>query len=156
MRPDQLPLLTTVSAPAIHPDGTWAVVATSRPDFDADDYRRHSPRFQGENFARNLALVEQVQAIAAAKADVAQGHSGSVPPHLRDAHYSGAEKLGHGVGYRYAHDFPHGVAAQQYLPDELTQARYYEPTQHGNEAQLTERLAAIRSLLRRDDASAAD
>lgn len=96
------------------------------------------------------------RAIAAAKADVAQGHSGSVPPHLRDAHYSGAEKLGHGVGYRYAHDFPHGVAAQQYLPDELTQARYYEPTQHGNEAQLTERLAAIRSLLRRDDASAAD
>ena len=54
-----------------------------------------------------------------ALADVRAGRIGSVPAHLRDAHYPGARDLGHGTGYVYAHDEPHGVAAQQYLPDEL-------------------------------------
>lgn len=89
-------------------------------------------------------------AINAAQADVAAGKGGPVPPHLRDAHYSGAKALGHGKGYQYAHDAPHAVAAQQYLPDDLADARYYEPTTHGNEAQIAERVAAIRSLLGRD------
>jgi len=73
-----------------------------------------------------------------------------VPAHLRDAHYAGAKKIGHGQGYRYAHDEPHGIAAQQYLPDELTGARYYVPTDHGGEASLSARLARIEQLLGQD------
>ncbi|GAA1378117.1 replication-associated recombination protein A [Luteococcus sanguinis] len=89
-------------------------------------------------------------AIGAAMADVDAGRIGQVPEHLRDAHYAGAKKLGHGRGYRYAHDHAHGVAKQQYLPDELVDQRYYQPTDHGHEAQITERMAAIRQLLGRD------
>ena len=88
-------------------------------------------------------------AINEAMADVRAGRVGEVPAHLRDGHYAGAAKLGHGVGYRYAHDYPHGVAAQQYLPDGLTEARYYRPTVHGFEAQLAERLGALDDLLGR-------
>lgn len=91
-----------------------------------------------------------VTAIDGAIADVRAGRIGLVPPHLRDAHYTTADRYGHGVGYRYAHDWPHGVAPQQYLPDELAGARYYEPTDHGAEAQIAERLPAIESLLRGD------
>jgi putative ATPase len=95
-----------------------------------------------------------IQAIDAASSDVAAGKGGRVPPHLRDAHYSGAAGLGHGAGYRYAHDHPHGVAAQQYLPDDLVGARYYEPTDHGHEAAIAERLAVIDQLLGRSARSA--
>lgn len=90
-----------------------------------------------------------VQAIAAAMADVAQGKGGPVPAHLRDAHYAGAKQLGHGLDYRYAHDYPHAIAAQQYLPDDLMDALYYAPTDHGHEAQVRERLMAIDALLGR-------
>jgi len=90
-----------------------------------------------------------IQAISAATADVHAGRGGSVPPALRDAHYSSAKDYGHGVEYRYAHDFPHGVAEQQYLPDDLVDAVYYRPTDHGNEAQIAERLAVIDQLLGR-------
>jgi len=92
-----------------------------------------------------------VTAIDSAIEDVRAGRIGLVPPHLRDAHYSTAGRYGHGVGYRYAHDWPHGVAPQQYLPDELAGARYYEPTDHGNEAQIADRLATIESLLHAPD-----
>ncbi|MGD7707087.1 replication-associated recombination protein A [Microlunatus sp. Y2014] len=99
----------------------------------------------------HLALAPKSNAaykgIDAALADVRAGRIGQVPPHLRDAHYAGAEKLGHGKGYRYAHDAPHGIAAQQYLPDELVGADYYRPTDHGAEARLAERLQRIRELL---------
>lgn len=88
-------------------------------------------------------------AIDAAIADVRSGRAGPVPEHLRDAHYAGAERLGHGVGYRYAHDEPHAVARQDYLPAELRGAEYYRPTPHGNEATLAERLAALEELLGR-------
>ncbi|MFP5415779.1 MAG: replication-associated recombination protein A [Actinomycetes bacterium] len=88
-------------------------------------------------------------ALNAAQADVAAGRGGPVPAHLRDAHYPGAQKLGHGAGYQYAHDAEHAVAAQQYLPDDLADARYYQPTQHGHEAQVAERLVSIRALLGR-------
>jgi len=91
-----------------------------------------------------------VVAIDQAMADVDRGRGGRVPAPLRDAHYGGASRLGHGVGYRYAHDQPHGVAAQQYLPDDLVSARYYEPTDHGHEAQIGERLTLIERLLGRD------
>ena len=80
--------------------------------------------------------------------DVRAGRIGSVPAHLRDAHYAGAKGLGHGKDYVYAHDAPHAVAAQQYLPDELVGARYYEPSDRGFERSVSERLARVRSILR--------
>ena len=86
-------------------------------------------------------------AIDAAIADVRAGKAGPVPPHLRDAHYAGAERIGHGTHYRYAHDEPHAVASQQYAPDELVGARYYEPTDRGYERDVTTRLARIRQIL---------
>ena len=87
--------------------------------------------------------------LAAASADVRAGKGGAVPAHLRDAHYAGAKKLGHGDGYRYPHDFPHGIVAQEYLPEDLRDAQYYQPTDHGAEAQIAERMAVIRRMLRR-------
>jgi len=89
-------------------------------------------------------------AIDAAIADVTAGRAGVVPNHLRDGHYAGAERLGHGQGYLYAHDGPHGVSAQQYLPDSVAGTTYYEPTDHGFEKTLGERRAVIRKLLGRD------
>jgi len=86
-------------------------------------------------------------AIDAAIADVRAGRIGQVPAHLRDGHYPGAEALGHGAGYRYAHDAPGGVAAQRHLPDELAGTRYYHPTDHGFEARVTEVLERIREQL---------
>jgi putative ATPase len=86
-------------------------------------------------------------AIDAAIADVRAGKAGSVPAHLRDTHYGGAERLGHGAGYRYAHDEPHAVASQQYAPDELTDARYYTPSDRGHEREVAARLERIRQIL---------
>nr|WP_250648935.1 MULTISPECIES: replication-associated recombination protein A [unclassified Actinomyces] len=85
--------------------------------------------------------------ISRAAADVAAGRAGQVPAHLRDSHYAGAQRLGHGVGYRYPHDHPHSVVAQQYLPDELAGRRYYEPTSNGFEKQVATRLEAVRRIL---------
>ncbi|MGN6331142.1 MAG: replication-associated recombination protein A [Motilibacteraceae bacterium] len=87
-------------------------------------------------------------AIDAALADVRRGLAGPVPPHLRDAHYSGAQKLEHGKGYRYAHDAPHGVVAQQYAPDAVHGTDYYAPTDHGAERVLAERVARLRAVVR--------
>ena len=80
-------------------------------------------------------------------ADVRAGKAAAVPAHLRDAHYAGAEGLGHGKGYRYPHDFPHAVVGQQYLPDGLGGSRYYRPTSNGFEKQLAARLEAVRRIL---------
>lgn len=71
--------------------------------------------------------------IAAARADVRGKNCGSVPKHLRDAHYPGAAALGHGLDYKYPHNFPGGWVEQQYLPDELAGAKYYVPTMHGQD-----------------------
>ncbi|MBB1516309.1 replication-associated recombination protein A [Tessaracoccus sp. MC1679] len=90
--------------------------------------------------AAYLALDEAI-------ADVRRGKGGLVPAHLRDAHYAGAEKLGHGQGYRYPHDFPHGVVAQAYLPEDLEGTEYYRPTAHGQEAAIAERVSLLRGLL---------
>ena len=90
-----------------------------------------------------------VAALGAAQDDVRAGRIGPVPAHLRDAHYPGASAYGHGTDYRYAHDEPRGVAAQQYLPDVLEGAAYYQPTDHGAEAALAERLRRINELLGR-------
>jgi putative ATPase len=90
-------------------------------------------------------------AINAAIADVRAGKIGRVPKHLRDAHYAGAKKLGHGKGYKYSHDYEHGVAEQQYLPDELLSTRYYTPTENGNERDVKARLEKLRRIIRGDD-----
>ena len=86
-------------------------------------------------------------AISSAMADVQAGRMGPVPKHLRDAHYAGAKRLGHGKGYVYPHDHELGVVAQQYLPDELVGRRYYEPTNHGAEREVAARLERIRRIL---------
>lgn len=80
-------------------------------------------------------------AIWGARADIKNGAVGEVPAHLRDAHYQGASALGHGTGYGYPHDDPRGWVPQQYLPDELTAKRWYEPSQHGREREIAQRLA---------------
>jgi putative ATPase len=85
--------------------------------------------------------------IEAALSDVRAGLAGPVPPHLRDAHYVGAGRLGHGDGYLYAHDSPHAVAPQVYAPPGLEDRRYYEPSGRGFERQVAERLAKIRAIL---------
>ncbi len=87
-------------------------------------------------------------ALERALGDLRAGKGGPVPAHLRDSHYAGAQRIGHGQGYVYAHDAPHSVAAQQYLPDDLAGTEYYAPTENGNEAMLTKRLARLRELLR--------
>jgi len=89
-------------------------------------------------------------AIGAAIADVKAGRIGHVPSHLRDAHYGGATKLGHGKGYKYAHDEPFGIAEQQYAPDVVAEATYYQPTTHGAEASVKERWERIRAIIRGD------
>jgi putative ATPase len=86
--------------------------------------------------------------INSAIADVRAGRSGTVPAHLRDAHYPGAKALGHGKGYLYAHDAPHGVAEQQYLPDPLVGREYYTPTDRGAERDIGARLERLRRVLR--------
>jgi putative ATPase len=88
------------------------------------------------------------RALSAALADVRAGLGGPVPAHLRDAHYAGAKKLGHGKGYQYAHDDPRGVVAQQYAPDDVVGRDYYLPTERGAERGLPERLARLRAVLR--------
>jgi putative ATPase len=86
--------------------------------------------------------------ISAAMEDVRGGAIGSVPAHLRDGHYAGAKKLGNATGYRYPHDVPDGVLAQQYPPDELVGRDYYQPTQRGGERSIAERLPRLRRVVR--------
>lgn len=88
------------------------------------------------------------KALDAAIADVRSGLVGEVPAHLRDAHYPGAKQLGHGKGYKYAHNFPHSVAPQEHLPEALRGKEYYTPTGNGMERTISERLETIRRLLR--------
>jgi putative ATPase len=82
-------------------------------------------------------------AIEAAIADVREGRTLPVPIHLRDSHYQGSKRLGHGKGYQYAHDFDGGYVAQDYLGVEKV---YYEPTDRGYEAEIAERLRKFRQL----------
>jgi len=87
-------------------------------------------------------------ALGAAMADVRSGRGGPVPAHLRDAHYPGSRGLGHGRGYRYPHDDPRGVVTQQYVPDDLTTAEYYRPSEHGAERAVRERVPRLRRIVR--------
>lgn len=89
-----------------------------------------------------------IEAISAAQADVRAGKVGPVPPHLRDGHYEGAKALGHAVGYKYPHDDPRGVVEQQYIPEGLEDAVYYQPTNHGAEKRISEYLGRLRRMVR--------
>jgi len=70
--------------------------------------------------------------------------TGAIPSHLRDAHYKGAAKLGHGEGYLYAHDYPYHYVKQQYLPDELVDVKFYMPTNLGYEEKISEHMRKIK------------
>ncbi|MFC5288603.1 replication-associated recombination protein A [Actinokineospora guangxiensis] len=89
-----------------------------------------------------------IAGIDAALSDVRGGAAGTVPPHLRDGHYAGAKQLGNATGYRYPHDVPEGVLAQQYPPDELVGRDYYNPTNRGSERALADRLPKLRRVVR--------
>ena len=101
--------------------------------------------------AVHLALAPKsnasYKALSAARAEVRANGAKTPPDYLRDAHYPGAEKLGRGEGYLYAHDEPGGVSGQPLLPEELRGRRFYEPTDRGFEAELGRRLAALRKQL---------
>lgn len=84
-------------------------------------------------------------AIAKARTDVREGSLIPVPIHLRDGHYAGSERLGHGKGYQYSHEHENGVAAQEYLGVDRI---YYEPTDRGMESELSKRLSSIRQQLK--------
>ena len=68
----------------------------------------------------------------------------TVPAHLQDAHYKGSANLGHGIGYKYAHDYPEHYVKQQYLPNEIKDAKFYEPTEIGFEKNIKDRLERLR------------
>jgi putative ATPase len=89
-----------------------------------------------------------ITGIDTALADVRAGATGAVPAHLRDGHYAGSARLGHAQGYRYPHDSPDGVLAQQYPPDALVGRNYYEPRPHGAERALSERMTRLRRIIR--------
>lgn len=82
-------------------------------------------------------------AIAAAM-EAVKSTATTVPVHLKDRHYKGAAKLGHGEGYRYAHDYPEHYVKQQYLPDEIIGKTFYHPTDIGYEKEIAERLKRLR------------
>lgn len=79
-----------------------------------------SPKSDSANVAINNAI-----------ADIEKGGFGDIPAHLKDSHYKGAADLGHGIGYKFPHNYPNDWVAQQYLPDKLKNANYYEPKANG-------------------------
>jgi putative ATPase len=99
----------------------------------------------------HLALAPKsnavIRAVDAALADVRAGRTGAVPKHLRDTHYEGSQKIGN-TGYRYPHDLPGRVVAQQYAPDPVVGREYYSPGDLGVERVVRERLAGLREVLR--------
>ena len=89
-----------------------------------------------------------IMAIDAALETVRTTDIKTVPPHLQDSHYGGAAKIGRGIGYQYAHDYPEHYVKQQYLPDELIDTVFYEPGNLGYEKTMKERLNRLKN---RDD-----
>lgn len=86
-----------------------------------------------------------IMAIDKAQEMVKRADTGQVPPYLRDAHYGGARDLGHGIGYRYAHDYPEHYVKQQYLPDAIREERFYIPTENGYEKKIKMHLEHLRN-----------
>ncbi|MCI6887934.1 MAG: AAA family ATPase [Lachnospiraceae bacterium] len=91
-----------------------------------------------------------VCAISEAMDAVKNQRSMPVPVHLQDAHYRGSAKLGHGVGYRYAHDYPNHYVEQQYLPDGMEGQTFYHPSDSGYEKQIRAHMAFIRAAAKTD------
>ena len=85
-----------------------------------------------------------ILAIDNAMNDVMQIKTSGVPNHLRDRHYPGAVKMGHGDNYKYAHDYPNHYVKQQYLPDELVDKQYYVPSENGYEKNIAEWLKFLK------------
>lgn len=83
-------------------------------------------------------------AIFAANEEVRRSGNLPIPAHLQDAHYKGAAKLGHGTGYKYAHDYPNDYVEQQYLPYELSGREFYQPSGNGYEVKIREHMARIK------------
>jgi putative ATPase len=100
-------------------------------------------RFALAQAALYLAMAPKSNSVTTAlgRADAAVERLGNapVPAHLRDAHYRGAQRLGHGEGYRYPHDDPRGWVSQQYGPDGLGEGELYRPGGHGDEPQIHQR-----------------
>lgn len=90
----------------------------------------------------NAAYMAINDAISTVKHQSVSG----IPNHLKDCHYKGASKLGHGQGYQYAHDFPHHYVKQQYIPDSLVGTVFYEPTENGYEKRIKEYLEFLKTL----------
>ena len=92
-----------------------------------------------------------VEAIYAANRAVAKTKVETLPNHLKDAHYGGAASLGHGVGYKYAHDFENHYVEQQYLPDEVKNEQFYIPSLNGEEQEVRAWFKKIRPELWKED-----
>lgn len=90
-------------------------------------------------------------AISRAMEEIQTNGAQPVPPHLRDTHYSGSAKLGHGKGYLYPHDFPGHYVEQQYLPPGVLKRPFYEPTEEGYEAKIKRRLESQRATTRPEE-----
>ena len=90
-------------------------------------------------------------AIFAANEEVRRSGNLPIPTHLQDAHYKGAAKLGHGTGYKYAHDYPNHYVEQQYLPYELKGKTFYEPSWNGYEAKIREHMKRIKTEARNNE-----
>lgn len=91
-----------------------------------------------------------VSTIAKVREDLANRPAGAVPVHLRDTHYRGAKRLGHGKGYQYPHDYPNHYVEQQYLPDELKGRTYYTPSSNGYEQRIRDRRERLKGDGRQD------
>ena len=92
------------------------------------------------------------EAVYQAMETVKQTGNLPIPPHLQDAHYKGSEKLGRGIGYKYAHDYPNNYVKQQYLPYELDGKEFYKPTVNGYEAKIRDHMKRIKEEVAHDEA----
>ena len=107
--------------------------------------QKSTGRIIGEGYNRREAdrsplAHAEIMAIDAAMDLVAHSKTCPIPAHLQDAHYGGAGKLGRGIGYEYAHDFPKHFSKQRYLPYELGEVKFYEPSDSGYEQQIRKHL----------------
>ncbi|WP_347549466.1 AAA family ATPase [Pseudalkalibacillus hwajinpoensis] len=91
-----------------------------------------------------------IKGIDTALEAVKKEKSGTVPIHLRDSHYKGASELGHGIGYKFPHDYPGGYVPQQYLPDHMVRKTFYKPTDRGHERTVQKRLDYFADRIKTD------
>ena len=94
-----------------------------------------------------------VEAISQSMETVKQTGNLPIPPHLQDAHYKGAAKLGHGIGYKYAHNYPNNYVKQQYLPYELNGKEFYKPSGNGYEQKIREHMKRIKHEAEQEEES---